>query len=72
MCRRRAGVPSCWGVNREIAEGEFGRFTMNGDAWDPAYGERTSALGTVDVALRDRRDVAPLVYADSGSSYVTV
>ncbi|HEU4880072.1 MAG TPA: multicopper oxidase family protein, partial [Gemmatimonadaceae bacterium] len=31
-----------------VAEGEFGRFTINGHAWDPAYSEWTSALGTVE------------------------
>ena len=36
------------GVNREIPEGEYGRFTINGRAWDPAYSEWTSALGTVE------------------------
>ena len=36
------------GVNEEIAEGEFGRFTMNGHAWDPDYSEWTSTLGTVE------------------------
>jgi suppressor of ftsI len=36
------------GMNSEIPEGEFGRFTMNGHAWDPAYSEWTSALGTVE------------------------
>jgi FtsP/CotA-like multicopper oxidase with cupredoxin domain len=36
------------GVNHEIPEGEFGRFTINGRAWDPGYSEWTSALGTVE------------------------
>ena len=36
------------GVNEEVAEGEFGRFTMNGHAWDPNYSEWTSTLGTVE------------------------
>jgi suppressor of ftsI len=36
------------GVNPNVAEGEFGRFTMNGHAWDPGYREWTSTLGTVD------------------------
>jgi len=36
------------GVNPAVAEGEFGRFTMNGHAWDPNYSEWTSTLGTVE------------------------
>ncbi len=36
------------GVNPAIPEGEFGRFTMNGHAWDPSYSEWTSTLGTVE------------------------
>jgi FtsP/CotA-like multicopper oxidase with cupredoxin domain len=36
------------GVNPNVAEGEFGRFTMNGHAWDPTYREWTSTLGTVE------------------------
>ena len=36
------------GVNDAIAEGEFGRFTINGHAWDPNYSEWTSTLGTVE------------------------
>lgn len=36
------------GVNPEIPEGEFGRFTINGRAWNPEYSEWTSALGTVE------------------------
>jgi suppressor of ftsI len=36
------------GVDEEVAEGEFGRFTMNGHAWDPEYSEWTSTLDTVE------------------------
>jgi FtsP/CotA-like multicopper oxidase with cupredoxin domain len=36
------------GMNEEVPEGEFGRFTMNGHAWDPNYSEWTSTLGTVE------------------------
>ena len=36
------------GLNPAIPEGEFGRFTMNGHAWDPNYSEWTSTLGTVE------------------------
>ena len=36
------------GVNPAIPEGEYGRFTMNGHAWDPGYSEWTSTLGTVE------------------------
>ena len=36
------------GMNSEIPEGEYGRFTMNGHAWDPAISEWTSALGSVE------------------------
>ena len=36
------------GVNPAIPEGEFGRFTINGHAWDPGYSEWTSTLGTVE------------------------
>ena len=31
-----------------VPEGEFGRFTINGHAWDPAVSEWTSTLGTVE------------------------
>jgi len=37
-----------FGVNRSILEGQFGRFTMNGHAWDPNHSEWTSTLGTVE------------------------
>lgn len=37
-----------FGVDRSVPEGEFGRFTINGHAWDPAYSEWTSTLGTVE------------------------
>lgn len=43
--RRRTIV---FGMNEEVPEGEFGRFTINGHAWDPGYSEWTSALGTVE------------------------
>jgi suppressor of ftsI len=36
------------GQDDSVAEGEFGRFTMNGHAWDPSYSEWTSTLGTVE------------------------
>ena len=36
------------GVNPAIPEGEYGRFTMNGHAWDPSYSEWTSTLGTIE------------------------
>jgi len=36
------------GTNLGVPEGEFGRFTMNGHAWDPAYSEWTSTLDTVE------------------------
>jgi FtsP/CotA-like multicopper oxidase with cupredoxin domain len=36
------------GVDRSVPEGEFGRFTINGHAWDPAISEWTSTLGTVE------------------------
>ena len=36
------------GTNLEVEEGEFGRFTMNGHAWDPTRNEWTSTLGTVE------------------------
>jgi FtsP/CotA-like multicopper oxidase with cupredoxin domain len=34
--------------NDNVAEGEFGRFTMNGHPWDPAISEWTSTLGTTE------------------------
>jgi FtsP/CotA-like multicopper oxidase with cupredoxin domain len=37
-----------FGQNDSVPEGEFGRFTINGHAWDPAYSEWTSTLGTVE------------------------
>jgi FtsP/CotA-like multicopper oxidase with cupredoxin domain len=37
-----------FGQNDAIAEGEFGRFTINGHAWDPTYSEWTSELGTTE------------------------
>jgi len=36
------------GQNDNVPEGEFGRFTMNGHAWDPGYSEWTSQLGTTE------------------------
>ena len=36
------------GVDPSIPEGEFGRFTIRGHAWDPNYSEWTSTLGTVE------------------------
>jgi len=36
------------GQNNNVPEGEFGRFTINGHAWDPSYSEWTSTLGTVE------------------------
>lgn len=36
------------GTDLTKAEGEFGRFTMNGHAWDPGFSEWTSTLGTVE------------------------
>ena len=37
-----------FGTNLGVPEGEFGRFTLNGHAWNPAYSEWTSTLGTVE------------------------
>lgn len=37
-----------FGMNPNVPEGEFGRFTMNGHAYDPNYIEWTSILGTVE------------------------
>ena len=37
-----------FGVNPDVPEGEFGRFTMNGHAWDPSYREWVSVLDTVE------------------------
>ena len=37
-----------FGQDDSVAEGEFGRFTINGHAWDPAISEWTSTLGTVE------------------------
>jgi FtsP/CotA-like multicopper oxidase with cupredoxin domain len=37
-----------FGQNDSVAEGEFGRFTMNGHAWDPNISEWTSTLGTTE------------------------
>ena len=37
-----------FGQDDTIPEGEFGRFTINGHAWDPAYSEWTSTLGTTE------------------------
>jgi FtsP/CotA-like multicopper oxidase with cupredoxin domain len=34
--------------NDSVAEGEFGRFTMNGHPWDPTISEWTSTLGTTE------------------------
>lgn len=36
------------GTNLDVEEGVFGRFTMNGHAWDPAVTAWTSTLGTVE------------------------
>jgi FtsP/CotA-like multicopper oxidase with cupredoxin domain len=36
------------GMDDSVAEGEFGRFTINGHAWDPHYTEWTSTLGAVE------------------------
>jgi FtsP/CotA-like multicopper oxidase with cupredoxin domain len=36
------------GVNEDVPEGEFGRFTINGHSWDPGYSEWTSTLDTVE------------------------
>jgi len=36
------------GMNEEVPEGEFGRFTINGHPWDPNYSEWTSTLDTVE------------------------
>jgi suppressor of ftsI len=43
--RRRTIV---FGMNEEVEEGEFGRFTINGHPWDPGISEWTSALDTVE------------------------
>jgi len=37
-----------FGENFDVPEGEFGRFTINGHAWDPNYREWVSTLGTVE------------------------
>ena len=37
-----------FGQDDNVPEGEFGRFTINGHAWDPSYSEWTSTLGTVE------------------------
>jgi FtsP/CotA-like multicopper oxidase with cupredoxin domain len=37
-----------FGQDDSVEEGEFGRFTINGHAWDPGYSEWTSTLGTVE------------------------
>ena len=37
-----------FGQDDSVAEGEFGRFTINGHPWDPSYSEWTSTLGTVE------------------------
>jgi suppressor of ftsI len=37
-----------FGQDNSVPEGEFGRFTINGHAWDPNYSEWTSTLGTVE------------------------
>lgn len=36
------------GVDESVPEGEFGRFTINGRAYDPEFIEWTSTLGTVE------------------------
>ena len=51
---RSAAVPDdrkrtlVFGVNENVAEGEFGRFTINGRAYDPSFIEWTSTLNTVE------------------------
>lgn len=37
-----------FGVDESVAEGEFGRFTINGRPYDPNYREWTSTLGTTE------------------------
>jgi suppressor of ftsI len=37
-----------FGTDTSVAEGEYGRFTINGHPWDPNYSEWTSKLGTVE------------------------
>jgi FtsP/CotA-like multicopper oxidase with cupredoxin domain len=37
-----------FGTDLSVAEGEFGRFTINGHAYDPGRREWTSTLGTVE------------------------
>lgn len=37
-----------FGTDLSVPEGTFGRFTMNGHAYDPSYLEWTSTLGTVE------------------------
>jgi FtsP/CotA-like multicopper oxidase with cupredoxin domain len=37
-----------FGQNYSVPEGEFGRFTINGHAWDPNISEWTSTLGTTE------------------------
>ena len=37
-----------FGQDNSVPEGEFGRFTINGHAWDPGHSEWTSTLGTVE------------------------
>jgi FtsP/CotA-like multicopper oxidase with cupredoxin domain len=37
-----------FGMDESVAEGQFGRFTINGHAYDPAYSEWTSTLDTVE------------------------
>jgi len=37
-----------FGQDNSVAEGEFGRFTINGHAWNPEYSEWTSTLGTTE------------------------
>ena len=36
------------GMDTTVPEGTFGRFTINGHAWDPTYSEWTTTLGTVE------------------------
>jgi suppressor of ftsI len=36
------------GVDESVAEGDFGRFTINGHPWNPNQPEWTSTLGTVE------------------------
>jgi suppressor of ftsI len=37
-----------FGQDNSVAEGEFGRFTINGHAWNPQYSEWTSTIDTTE------------------------